>query len=105
MIKVMKSDTNNCNTFGKLSEEFAKYAMDKEMHGGPEDYTEIFSYIDKMLKEHYEFNSQEELDHMGDIFFGIYTGVQLVNTKYYEALKDNWDIIKKSIKKYNDESE
>ena len=60
----MKSDTNNCNTFGKLSEEFAKYAMDKEMHGGPEDYTEIFSYIDKMLKEHYEFNSQEELDHM-----------------------------------------
>lgn len=105
MIKVMKSDTNNGNTFGKLSEEFVRYAMDKEMNGDSEDYEEVFSHIDKMLKEHYEFNSQEELNQMGDIFFGIYTGVQLVHTKYYNALKDNWDIIKKSIKKYNDESE
>ena len=101
----MKSDTNNCNTFGKLSEEFVRYAMDKEMNGDSENYEEVFSHIDKMLEKHYEFNSQEELNQMYYIFFGIYTGVQLTHTKYYRALKDNWDIIKKSVKKYNDESE
>lgn len=104
MIKVLKSETNNSNIFGKLAEEFVRYAIDKEMNGGTEDYedyTEVFSHIDKMLTEYYEFNSQEEFNKMSDIFFGIYTGVQLTHTKYYNALRDNWDVIKNSVAKYN----